>query len=246
MRVSKLWLSASLLALGACSEKDPRGVGRDEVLLQVSATGRADTRPDEARFTVGVDNIGATAAEATAANNATIQRVMRALAQFGVREEHVQTRSISLGRIGGGRDRGRYQAHNLLEVRVKEIGRAGGAIAAATEAGANVLSGPNLAISDPEAASRSAYAAAYRAARARADAYAAAAEMEVARVLTIRDTGGGGGGYHGYESVDAAGAVMERAAQVSAPPPPEEGPDVRAGMTTSQVSVRAEFALKPR
>lgn len=245
MRVSRLWLPASLLLLGACSDKaDPRGVGRDEVLLQVSATGRADTRPDEARFTVGVDNIGATAAEATAANNATIQRVMRALAQFGVREEHVQTRSISLGRIGGGRDRGRYQAHNLLEVRVKEIGRAGGAIAAATEAGANVLSGPNLAISDPEAANRSAYAAAYRAARARADAYAAAAEMQVARVLTIRDTGGGGGGYQGYTSMDAA--MEMRTQQVSAPPPPEEGPDVRAGMTTSQVSVRAEFALKPR
>jgi uncharacterized protein YggE len=238
-------LMLSPLLLSGCGDKaaDPRGVGRDEVLLQVSATGRADTRPDEARITLGVDNLGATAAAATAANNLVIQRVMQALGGLGVKEEHVQTRSISLGRMEHGPDRGRYRAHNLLEVRVKEIGRAGAAIAAATEAGANVLSGPNLAISDPEAANRSAYAAAYRAARARAEAYAEAAEMRVARVLVIRDAGGvgGGGGMRGYDSNMAS--LEEARVQTVSPPPP---PDVMAGTTTSQVSVRADFALARR
>ena len=53
MRTQTLML-IPLLALGACSEKapDPRGVGHDETLLSVSATGRSETRPDEARFTV--------------------------------------------------------------------------------------------------------------------------------------------------------------------------------------------------
>jgi hypothetical protein len=239
MRLCCSILSSSLLLAG-CGERpaDPRGVGRDEVLLQVVATGRADTRPDEARFTVGVENIAATAAAATAANNATIQRVMRSLEQFGVRDEHVQTRSIRLGRIDHGRDRGRYQAHNLIEIRVRDIARAGAAIAAATDGGANVLSGPNLTISDPEAASRSAYAQAYRAARARADAYAAAAGLRVARVLAIRDTGERAGRSYGYD-MDAA-APEQGPMPVSAPPPP---PDVRPGMTTNQVQVRADFAL---
>jgi hypothetical protein len=228
------------LPLAGCGEKaaDPRGVDRDEVLLQVSATGRADTQPDEARITLGVDNIGPTAAAATAANNAVIQRVMQALRGLGVRDEHVQTRSIRLGRIGGGPDRGRYQAHNLIEVRVKEMGRAGAAIAAATEAGANVLSGPNLAVSDPEAANRSAYASAYRAARARAEAYAEAAGMRVARVLVIRDGGQSGGPRHGYDT--RIEAPEEASAQTAAPP------DIRPGTTTSQVQVRADFALAPR
>ena len=37
-----------LLALAACQPPatDPRGVDRDETLLTVTATGRADTRPD--------------------------------------------------------------------------------------------------------------------------------------------------------------------------------------------------------
>ena len=46
------------MALAACGQRppDPRGVGRDEVLLQVSAAGRADMRPDEARFSAGAQN----------------------------------------------------------------------------------------------------------------------------------------------------------------------------------------------
>ena len=36
---------------------DPRGVDRGETLLTVSATGRAETRPDEARFMVGVNTL---------------------------------------------------------------------------------------------------------------------------------------------------------------------------------------------
>ena len=52
MRCQTLML-IPLIALGACSEKapDPRGVGHDETLLSVSATGRSETKPDEARFT---------------------------------------------------------------------------------------------------------------------------------------------------------------------------------------------------
>ena len=65
----------------------------------------------------------------------------------------------------------------------------GEAIAAATEAGANLLSGPDLRVSDREKASRSAYAAAYRAARARAEAYAGAAGLKIDRVLAIHDGG---------------------------------------------------------
>ena len=225
-----------IVALSACGQQapDPRGVDRDEVLLQVVATGRADTRPDEARFTAGVSTIAPTAAAASAGNNEVINRVVAALERRGVRGADVQTRQITLGRIDYGQNRGRFQANNMIEVRIRDIARAGPAIAATTEAGANVLSGPDLRISDPEAANRSAYAAAYRAARARAEAYAQAAGLRVARVLAIRDTGEAGGPIpYGRDMLMAE----EAAAQTVAPPP------VRAGLETSQVRVRADFAL---
>lgn len=226
------------LALGACSKAapDPRGVGRDEVLVQVSATGRANSRPDEARFTVGVDTIAATSGAASAQNSATINKVTAALRRLGVEEDDLQTRSITLSRIDYGPNRGRFQANNLIEIKVRDIKRAGEALAAITQAGANVLSGPNLRVSDPDKANRSAYAAAYRAARGRAEAYAQAAELKVDRVLTITDAAIASP-YRPYES-DSAMAEQAAAPGLVAPPP------VQPGITTSQVQIRVDFALK--
>ncbi|HEY0043212.1 MAG TPA: SIMPL domain-containing protein [Allosphingosinicella sp.] len=237
MRYLAVGLAVALL--GGCSKggHDPRGVARDEVLLQVSATGRTDTRPDEARFTAGVQTIAPTAAVASSQNAATINKVIANLERLGVKPDDVQTRSLTLQRIDYGPNRGRFEANNMIEVRMRDIRRAGEAIAATTEAGANVLQGPNLTVSDPEAASRSAYAQAYKAARARAEVYAEAAGLKVARVLAIHD-GGGSGPITGY-AVDAV--MAEEAA-----PPPVSAPPMRAGMTTSQVSVRADFALGPK
>jgi len=229
---------AALLVLGlsACGRPaDPRGVARDEVLLQVSATGRAESRPDQARFTAGVQTIGATAAEASAGNSQTINRVVASLAKLGVGRDDIQTRSITLARIDYGPNRGRFEANNMIEVRVRNIGKAGDAIAATTQAGAHVLSGPNLGVGDPEKAARTAYANAYRVARARADAYAAAAGMKVGRVLAIREAEAMDGPIQ-YEmpGIEARDAV----AQTAAPPPP-----VEAGISTRMVHIRADFAL---
>jgi uncharacterized protein len=229
---------ALILALGGCSKAapDPRGVGRDEVLVQISATGRAESRPDEARFTVGVDTIAATSGAASAQNSATINKVTAALQRLGVKEDDLQTRSITLSRIDYGPNRGRFQANNLIEIKVREIKRAGEALAAITQAGANVLSGPNLRVSDPDRANRSAYASAYRAARARAEAYAEAAGLKVHRVLTITDAGIASP-YRPYTS----DALM---AEQSAPPPVAAAPPVQPGITTSQAQIRVDFALK--
>ena len=235
MRASLSIVPLCLLA-AACSQPtpDPRGVARDEVLLQVVASGRAEARPDEARFTAGVQTIAPSAAAASGQNSAVINRVIASLERLGVKPDDVQTQQISLSRIEYGANRGRFQANNSVLVRIRRIDRAGAAIAATTEAGANVLSGPNLTVSDPENASRSAYALAYKAARARAETYAEAAGLKVARVLAIRDTGDGSPQGH-YGDASAAMTV--------APEEASPRPIVRPGMNAAQVQVRADFAL---
>ncbi|MGZ8297416.1 MAG: SIMPL domain-containing protein [Allosphingosinicella sp.] len=212
-------------------------MAKDEVLVQVSASGRADARPDEARFTVGVDTIAPTSREASARNSATINKVAAALQGLGVKEDDLQTRSITLSRIDYGPNRGRFQANNLIDIKVRDIKRAGEALAAITEAGANVLSGPNLRVSDPENAGRSAYAAAYRAARARADAYAQAAGLKVARVLAIRDGGDSGG------PIYLPGIEASMDAQARNVAPEQAAPPVQPGISTSEVQIRVDFAL---
>lgn len=225
---------AAVLAMTGCSQgaDDLRGVRPNEVLLQVSAIGRAEARPDEARLTIGVSNTGGAAAGASSTNSTTMNAVVAALEKVGIAPDDVQTRNVTLARISYGPQTGRFQAENLVEVRVRDVSKAGQAIAAATEAGGNVVAGPDLRVANPEAANNAAYAAAYKAARARAEAYAAAAGMRVTRVLSIRD--GAVEGMPIYASADARGVV----AQAAAPPPP-----VQAGVSTREVRVNAEFAL---
>jgi hypothetical protein len=226
------------LILSACSggEGDRLRVKPEETLLQVSATGRAETAPNEARFSAGVESIGASAGEASRRNNETINKVLAALDALGVKKEDVQTRQVSLQRITYGANKGRFQASNMISVGMRDVAKAGEAIAATTDAGANVLSGPDLTVGDPETARNGAYAAAFKAARSRAEAYAGAAGLKVLRVLTIRDSG------HGYNPGISYDAVM---AEQVAPPPVQQtsAPMIRPGVNTSEVSVQVDFAL---
>ena len=237
MRIPALLLVSCALAACERAAPDPRGVERDETLLTVTATGRADTRPDEARLQLGVQSVAASAGEASRLNREKMQRVTDALTRLGVKPENLQTRNLSLQRIDYGPERGRFRAENVLEVTMKDVGRVGEAVTAVTEAGANVMSGPDLRVSDREGSSRSAYASAYRAARARAEAYAGAAGLKIDRVLGIYD-----GGEYGVPSPQRPPPPptisMDAAAQSAAPAP------FNPGLNTTEVRVRVDFALE--
>ena len=227
---------ALVLAASGCG-RHPAGPNRlrpHETLLQVSATAKGEARPDEARFSAGVSTIGATAALASEANNQRMSAVTGALQRFGVKDSDVQTQTLAISRIDYGANRGKFEANNVVSVRVHQVDKAGAAIAATTGAGANVLSGPDLRTADPEAATRALAGAAFKAARARADAYAAAAGLKVVRVLTIRD---GGTPPPSPMTFEANMAVADKVAPVAAP--------VMAGTSTSEVTVGVDFALAP-
>ncbi len=229
-------LALSTMLLGGCGggRHDPRGLARDEVLLRVSATGDAETRPDLATFHAGVSSIGATSQAATVANNAKMNAVMAAVEALGVKRDDTQTQALAVGRIEYGRNRGQFEASNTVSVKVRKIDSAGQIIAAATAAGANIVSGPNLTVDDREAASLSAYAAAYKAARARADTYAKAAGLKVERIISITD------GSAREEPIYGDMAAVEAAAM----PRAVNAPPIRAGLNTSTAMVTVAFALK--
>ncbi len=127
---------------------------------------------------------------------------------------------------------------------MRDIAKADAAVAAATGAGANVMSGPDLRMTDPEAAANLAYAAAYTNARRRAETYAEAAGMEISRVLTIRDSGGMQGGRYLPGAVPPPPPVM---AQIMVEERTTAGGGViQPGQTTSTVSVQVDFALREK
>lgn len=248
MHKQMFFTAVGALALSACGGQayDPRGVDSDETLLSVSATGRAETRPDEAQFQAGINSWSRTATAATAANAEAIAKVVTALKKIGVAEKDIQTRNTGIQRIDWGDKKGQFQASNIVAVTVRDVDKAGDAVTAAAEAGANIMSGPDLRMSDPEKAANTAYGAAYKAAQNRAQAYADAADMKISRVLYIRDAGGGQGNRY-----------LPGAVPMSPPPPPvvstqiampesmeqSSSNTVMPGQTTSAVSVQVDFAL---
>ena len=240
-------LLLTLLPLAACQQSppNPRGVEKGETLLTISATGRAEARPDEARLRMGVVSVGPNAGEASRLNRDKMAKVTAALARLGVKPDDLQTQDLSLQRIDYGKERGQFRASNVLEARLTDMGRVGEAVTAVTEAGANLLGGPDLRVSDRETANRSAYANAFKAARSRAEAYGEAAGLKIVRVVNIVD-----GGEYGVpapppvvrmESTDAA-----MGAPVAPPPPPEQGAPFNPGLNRTEVRVRVDFALEPK
>lgn len=253
MHVRLLPLALPLL-LAACGGggEDARGVDRSETLLSVSASGHAESRPDKAEFQAGIETWARTAREASAANAKKIAEIVAALKQAGVAEKDIQTRAVSVNRIDYGDRRGQFQAGNVVNVTLRDPSKASEAVTAVTEAGANIVSGPNLSMTDPEATANLAYADAYKAARTRAEAYARAAGMEVARVLYIRDAGGQQGNTY-FRAADAISmpAPEERAMARPVgppPPPPVSGTSagVMTGTTSSDVFIQVDFALTPK
>ena len=171
--INRLLAVAALpLALAACGDRadNARGVDHGETLLSVSASGQAESRPDRAQFQAGIQTWAASAKAASEANAKKITEIVGALRELGVEEKDIQTRAVSVQRIDWGDRKGQFQAANVVEVTMRDPAKAADAVAAVTEAGANIVSGPNLSMTDPEATANLAYANAYKAARKRADA----------------------------------------------------------------------------
>ena len=247
-------LVALPLALSACSDRadEARGVDHGETLLSVSASGQAESTPDRAEFEAGIQTWARSAKDASKANGEKIAEIVAALRNLGVEDKDIQTRAVSVQRIDWGDRKGQFQAANVVSVTMRDPSKASEAVAAVTEAGANIVSGPNLSMTDPEATANLAYADAYKAARKRAEAYADAAGMEVSRVLYIRDAGGQQGNtwLRGAEAMAESAAVRTQAVPPPRPmvniPRPESEPGMMIGTTRSSVYIQVDFALREK
>ena len=165
-----------------------------ETLLNVSAEGRSHRQPDLAVFSAGVVTQARTAGEALTANARRMDAVIAALKRSGVAERDIQTSTIALmpqyryGEnvppvITG------YQATTTVNVRFREVARAGSILDALVATGANQINGPELVIDQPRAAMDEARVDAMRIARDRAELYAKAAGLRVRRILAISESG---------------------------------------------------------
>lgn len=244
----KVFLTAALLASAASSlTAQTITLQPGETLLQVQADGHAAVRPDAATLTIGVVSTGVSARAATDANATAMAAVIAAVRKAGVGERYVRTRQISVqprfqrntpNDYDGQATISGYVARNSVTVLVVKLAQTPNVVAAAFEAGANEVSGPDLRSDDPLAGVAEARAMALRNAKAQADGYAAGLGMVVKRVLRVSD---GRGSVSPNYDVMVTGARISEMAAPAAPEPPIAGGDMERS-----VSINIDYALVPR
>ena len=166
-------------------------------VITVSGTGEATARPDQATVRLGVVTEARTAREALQANNAAMQAVFAELEGLDIPEENIQTSNFSVSpqyppyrqdnneprRIIG------YQVSNMVSVLFEDMDKLGPGLDAIVSSGANQLHGISFSISETDALMMEARTGAVTDARARAEVLAAAAGVELGRVLSINEGG---------------------------------------------------------
>lgn len=169
--------------------------GGQPTLLTVHASAETRTTPDLAVLTLGVLARGATAQAAQRAQSERMAAITAAVRAAGIEEGEVQTVGYGLEpvytHVRNGPSRiTSYQSRNTVAIRVRDLSTLSGLIDAAVADGANELHGIQFTFQDEEASLDAARAEAVQTAQARAERYAAAAGMRVARMLSITEPGG--------------------------------------------------------
>lgn len=219
----------------AQDQAGPAMHGVQGTLLSINAEGSSEAAPDMATISLGVTTEGQTAQAALSENARRMSALTQALRRAGVAERDIQTSNVSVypqqqyqegqpPRITG------YQANNTVTAKVRTISNTGRVIDAAVGAGGNTVNGVSFSHADPDAQLDIARRDAIAEARRRADLYANALGMQVARIVAVSE----GGGY----APPVPAPMMERMAAQDASTP------VSPGTVETRVSVSVTFELR--
>jgi uncharacterized protein YggE len=256
MLVAAAVLAAASAPVAAQTTTPTITLGPNSAVLSITAEGQSQRTPDIANFSAGVVTQADTASQALADNSRRMDAVIAALKRAGIADRDIQTSAINLSpRYSNpeleaqvrARQTGQpyvppvsttakiigYEARNTVQVRVRKLGEMGKVIDTLVAQGANEVNGPNFALDEQQAALDEARTEAVANGRQRAELYARAAGMRVARILSISE----GGGYYPVRDIVLTGYAAARA-----PPPPPPTP-VAPGELTLGVNVSMQFEL---
>ena len=235
-------------------------LGPGSALLSLTAEGRSRRTPNLATFSAGVVTQGANAAEALGANSRQMAAVIAALRRAGIAERDIQTSAVNLSPRYSNPERDAqilarqtgqpyippanpgppriigYEARNTVTVTVRRLGEMGRIIDTLVGVGANEVNGPNFTLDEPRAAQDEARVEAIGVGRQRAELYARAAGMRVARIISISESGG----YYPVQEIVVTGSRVGGFA--GAPPPPPPAP-IAPGELQIGVNVSMQFEL---
>jgi uncharacterized protein len=225
-------LAGAALPLQALAQTPPPAAR----VLHVTGEGRVAVAPDVAVLLVGVEATGPDLAKVTRDAAGGMRKILAALGEAGIAEKDIQTTQHDIrverpwkdnrpGPITG------YTVSDEVRITVRDLGRLAPALDRVTAAGANSLHSLAFQKDDPGPERARALAAAYAAARGKAEALARAAGVTLGEVLTLG------------ESTQAQPLPM-RMGYAAARAAPEPGTPVSAGQVEIAATVDVVYAIR--
>jgi len=193
-------LAVLMLAAAAMAQSGP-AAGPGVPAIAVSGNAEVAAAPDRANLSLGAVVESKQAQDAQKQIAQIMQRVIKDIKAQGVPNEKIRTAGFSLNpvyshpapRAGQEPEAPRiigYRAANTVRVQVDDLERVGGVIDAGIAAGANQLNGLTFDLRDDLKHREQALQLAVREARSKAEAIAAALNLQLGEVLEIREESG--------------------------------------------------------
>jgi uncharacterized protein len=150
--------------------------------IEVRGEAMAEVIPDQAIITIGVSNRGDDPVASMNANSASIKRIISVLEAAGIAKADIRTSRLSLYPTNASP---RYEAANLLTIRIRAVEKVDHILADLLKNGVNTIRGISFDHSDSKALERDLRIAAIRNAREKAEVLAQAAGASLGDILTI-------------------------------------------------------------
>ncbi len=166
------------------------GHEKKERTLTVQGQGKVSAVPDIATLSVEVSHEGADLDPILAQVRKEMSRVLEVAKAQGISDKDIQTESFQVHPKyeqdkHGNPHRAGFAAANRVSVKVRDLKKAGKVLSAVLNAGATTVNGPDFELDNPQAAEREALAAATKDAKAKAQAVADAAGVQLGEITSI-------------------------------------------------------------
>jgi uncharacterized protein len=190
----RLAIAATALVIAAFSTA-PGSAQEARMPRTIALVGHGEARvsPDLAIVTAGVLSQSATAADALAANTASMNAVFDVLESEGIASRDVQTSNFMVqprydySQSGGPPKLVGYDVSNNLTISVRQIGKLGALLDRLVQGGSNQINGVTFQVSKPDAAMDEARKLATQDATRKAKVYAGAMGVRLGSVMSISE-----------------------------------------------------------
>ena len=161
-------------------------------VISVGGMGKVFVEPELANISIGVESRAETAKEASGQNKRDMNQVMSSLKEMGIKDDDIQTVDYSIypdsryNEEEGERIVG-YVAHNMVQVKVRDLDKIGDILDAATDAGANAIRGIRFTVEDPSKYKDEARDLAVADAKSKAEILAKSAGVGLGDIFSLRE-----------------------------------------------------------